>query len=82
MRECLRQQPIGEPWVAGEERAVQVGPDRAPDAAPLESRLAVVAEPGDHPAERFRARIEHRPAGMVLEPGERSRLAGLELALE
>ena len=56
VRERLREQPVGEPRVAREERAVQVRADRAPDAAALEAALAVVPEARDDAAERLRAR--------------------------
>ena len=36
MCERLRKQPVGEPGVAWQERAVQVRPDGAPDAAALQ----------------------------------------------
>ena len=44
--------------------------------------LAVVPEPGDDAAERLRAGVEDRPAGMVLEPRQRPTPARLELALD
>ena len=55
VRECLRQQPVGEPRVARQERSVQVRPDGTPDAAALVAALAVVAETCDDAAERFGA---------------------------
>jgi hypothetical protein len=42
--ECLRQQPVGEPRVAGKEGAVQIRADRSPDATALVAALAVVPE--------------------------------------
>ena len=50
---------------------MQVGPDGAIDAAPLVPRVAVVPEAGDDAAERLRTRVEPRPAGVVLEAGQR-----------
>src|SRR5881397_2529104 len=80
--ERLRQHPIGEPRVAREQRAMEVRADRAADATAFVPALAVVAEAGDHTAERFRAVVEMRPARLVLEAGKRSPDAGVELALE
>ena len=60
---------------------MQVRAERAPDAAALEAGRAVVAEAGDHAPERLGARVEDRPAGVVLEARERACLA-VELALE
>ena len=57
-------------------------PTARPDAAALQAALAVVPEPGDDAAERLRAGVEARPAGVVLEARERAPHAGLELALE
>ena len=73
--ERLREQPVREPRVARQQRAVQVRPDRAPDAAALEPALAVVAEAVDDAAERQRAVVEVRAAGVVLEARERPRPA-------
>ena len=50
--ERLAEQPVREPRVAGEERAVQVRPDRPSDAAALEPALPVVPEPRDDAPER------------------------------
>ncbi len=61
---------------------MEVRADRAAHAAALPTALAVVPEPGHHPAQCLRAGIEPRPAGVVLEARERSPHAGLELALE
>ena len=61
---------------------MQVRPDRAADADALVARLAVVPEAGDDAPERLRARIEPRPAGVVLEAGDRPSLTRDELALE
>ena len=81
VRRRLREQPVGEPGVAREQRPVQVRADRAADPAALVAALAVVAEARDHASERLGALVEDRAAGVVLEPGERPRLAG-EVALE
>ena len=56
VRQSLRQQPVREPGIAGEQRAVEVGADRAADPDALVARLAVVPEPGEDAAERLRAR--------------------------
>ena len=69
--QSLRQEPVGQPRVPGQEWAVEVRPDGPPDAAALGARLAVVAESRDNPAERLRARVEPRPADVVLEPRKR-----------
>ena len=61
---------------------MQVRADHAAGAAALVAALAVVAEAGEHAPERLGAVLEHRAAGVVLEAGQRARLAGLELALE
>ena len=82
MRECLGEQPVGEPGVAGQKRAVEVGADHAPGAAALEAALAVVAEACEHTSERLGARIEVRAPGMILEAGDRPLLTRLELALD
>src|SRR5262249_26835197 len=82
MRQRLRQEPIREPGVPGQQRPMQVRPDGAPHATPLLAAPTVVSEPGDDATERRRARVEMRTTRMVLEAGERPRHAGLELALE
>jgi hypothetical protein len=82
MGERLRQQPVGEPGVARQQRPVQVRPEHASRATALEAALTVVAEAREHAPERLRARIELRPARMVLEPGQRSSPSRLELALD
>src|SRR5215208_4665465 len=78
----LREEPVGEPRIAGQEGAVEVRADRPPDATALEAAVAVVAEPCDDAAERLRADVEMRTAGVVLEARERALHARLELALE
>src|SRR5690348_379850 len=82
MRQCLRQQPVGKPGVPGEERPMQVGPDRASYATPFIAAFAIVSEPGDDATERRHARVEMRAAGMVLKARETRPHAWLELALE
>ena len=57
VRERLREHPIGEPRVAGEQRAVEIRSDNSPDTATLEAGLPVVPESRDDPAERVRARV-------------------------
>ena len=61
---------------------MEVRPDHAAGAATLEAAFPIVAEAGEHAAERLGAGIEARPSGMVLEPGERALLSGLELAFD
>ena len=82
MGERLLEQPVGEPRVARQERAVEIGADRATDAAAFVAALAVVPEAGDDAAERLGTGIEPRAARVVLEAGERLPVARLELALE
>src|SRR5205807_365561 len=82
VRERLREQPVREPRVAREQRPVEVGADHAAGAAALEAALPVVAEPGEDASERLGTGVEPRASRVVLEPGERAPLAGLELALE
>ena len=77
-----REQPVGELRVARQQRPVEVGADRRTDAAALEARVAVVAVAGDDAAERRRAGVEQRAAGVVLEPGDRRRDAVAEVGLE
>ena len=82
MRECLLEQPVGEPGVARQERAVQVRPDNTPDAAALPAAHAVVAESRNDSAEWLSACVEMRPSCVVLESGECPTDARLELALQ
>src|SRR5207244_1993318 len=82
VRERLRQQPVREPRVARQERAVEVCPHHAAGSTALVPALAVVPEARDDAAEGRRARVEAGPAGVVLEARERPLVAGLELALE
>ena len=80
--ERLREEPVGEPRVAGEEGAVEVGADHAAGTAALVAAGTVVAEAGEHAPERLGAFVEVRAARVVLEARQRTRLARLELALE
>src|SRR2546425_4758095 len=82
MRERLREQPVGKPGIPRQEWAVEVRPDCTADAAALPAALAVVAEPGDDAAEWFRARVQARPARVILEACKGAAGSGLELALE
>ena len=82
VRERLREQPVGEPRVAGKQRPVEVRPDRAADARALEAALAVVPEAGDHATEGLGAWVELGAARMVLEARERVDRARVELAPE
>jgi len=82
MRQRLREQPVGKPRVARQQRAVQVRADRTADAAAFPAAFAVVAEAGDDAAQRVRARIEARAARVVLEAGQRPPHARLQLALK
>ena len=77
-----RQEPVGQPRVARQEGPVEVRADRRADPHALEAALAVVAEAGHDPAERLRALVEARDAGVVLETGQRPAHARLELALQ
>src|SRR5919201_5182564 len=78
----LRQEPVREPRVSGEQWAVQVRANGTADAATFVAALAVVPEAGDDTAQRVRLLIQARAAGVVLEAGKRATLAGLQLALE
>src|SRR5262249_56889334 len=82
VREGLREQPICEPGVARQQWPVEVRTDHGAGAAALEPAFPVVAEAGQHAAERLGAGIETCSSGMVLEAGERPLLPGLELALD
>ena len=57
-------------------------PTAAADAAALEARVAVVAVARDDPAERRRAGVEQRAAGVVLESRHHRRGAVAEIGLE
>jgi len=70
MCERLGEQPVGEPGVAGKERAVKVGADRARDPAALAPGPTVVPEAVDDATESLGAVVEDGTAGVVLEPGE------------
>src|SRR5437899_1153856 len=80
--ERLPEQPVGEPGVSRQERTVEVRADGSADPRSLVAALTVVAEAGDHAAERLGPRVEARTAHMVLEPGEGATHTRLELALE
>src|SRR5439155_10128608 len=80
--ERLGEEPVSEPRVARQERAVEVRAEDAPGSAALAPALAVVPEARDDAAERGRVRVEAGPAGVVLEARERPLVARLELALE
>src|SRR5205085_8092243 len=82
VRERLREQPVREPRVARQERAVQVRPHDPAGPAALVAALAVVAEARDDAAERLGARVQVRPAGVVLEARECPFVARLTLALQ
>src|SRR5262249_45092811 len=82
MGDCLREQPVRKPRVSRQQRPVQVGANGATEPAALVAALTVVAEAGYDAPKRFRARIEDRPAGVVLESGQRLLRGRLELALE
>jgi len=58
MRECLCEEPVGEPGVARQQRPVQIRADRPAEPAAFVAALAVVAEAGHDTPERFRAGIE------------------------
>ena len=81
MGDRLREQPVGEPRVAGQQRPVEVGADRPAEAAAFVATLSVVAEPGHDASEGLGAWIENRPPGVILEAGKGSFRPGLKLAL-
>ncbi len=68
MGESLRQKPVRKPRVPRQQRAVEVGADRASDATALETRRAVVPEAVNDTSEGLGVAIQHRAAGVVLEP--------------
>src|SRR6266849_4135729 len=80
--ERLREQPVGEPWVARQERTVEVRTDGSADPRSLIAALTVVAEAGDHAAERLGPGVEAGTADVILEPGEGATHARLELAFD
>src|SRR6476646_301531 len=82
MGDRLREQPVGEPRVAGPQRPVEVGADRPAEAAAFVATLSVVAEPGHDASEGLGAWIENRPPGVILEAGKGSFRPGLKLAFE
>ena len=71
MRERLREQPVGEPGIPRQERAMEVRPEGASDAATLPTTLAVIAEPGHDSAERLRALVQTGSSRVVLEARQR-----------
>ena len=82
IREGLCEQPVGEPGIPGQKRAVEVRAQGTPDAATLSAALAVIPEPGHDAAERLGTRIQVRAAGVVFEARQCAVHTGLELALE
>src|SRR5665647_1055908 len=82
VRKRLREQPVGEPRVAREQRPVEIRPDRPSDAGAFEAALAVVSEAREDASERLGTGIEPGAAGVVLEARQRVADTGLELALE
>src|SRR6266516_4064932 len=82
MSGCLSQEPVREPGIAWQERAVQIRAKGAPQAAALVTGLSVVSETGDHAAQRLRTLAEIRAPCVVLEPRQSAPLTGLQLALE
>src|SRR5262249_60799256 len=79
---ALRGHPARKPGVSRQQRPVQVGANGATEPTALVAALTVVAEAGYDAPKRLRARIQDRPAGVVLEAGECLLSAGLELAFE
>ncbi|HJV28899.1 MAG TPA: hypothetical protein VJ645_00100 [Gaiellaceae bacterium] len=53
VRDRLREHPVGEPWVAGEQRSVEVRADGTVDSAAFGAARAVVAESGHDATERL-----------------------------
>ena len=78
VRKRLCEEPVCEPGIAWQQRAVEIRSDDPAGAAAFETRLPVVAEARNDAAERLCARVENRPAGMVLEPRQGPRAAGAE----
>ena len=78
----LGQQPVSQPGIAGEQRTVEIGADRAPDPDAFIPGLTVVSEPGDDAAERLCTRIEPSSARVVLKTRDGPALPGHELAFE
>jgi len=72
-RERELDQPVGEPRVLRQQRAVEVRPEHVHPPHALESVLAVVAVPADHAAERLGALPEIGAPAVVLEPSEEPR---------
>src|SRR5712691_2701784 len=82
MGERLRKQPVCEPWIARQERSMEIGADRTTETAAFVPAFAVVPEAGNDAPDRLGARIEPRAARVILEAGERLPVARLELAVE
>src|SRR5437870_1631943 len=82
MRESLREQPVGKPRVAGQQRPMEICPDRPSHSSAFEAALAVVPEAGQDAAQWLGAGIEPGPAGVVLEARQCVPGTGVELALE
>ena len=61
-----RDQGVGEAWVRGQDRAVQVGAEHRAGDGTLGAVVAVVAQPGADRAERLLPVAEQRGAGVVL----------------
>src|SRR5205823_8157726 len=80
MRERLREQPVGKPRIARQERPVQIGAHGPTDAAALPTALAVVAEACDDAPEGERLGIEARSPRVVLEARQRLTVTRLQLA--
>src|SRR5262245_5694258 len=76
------EEPVREPGVPRQERAVEVRSDRRSDAAPLEAALAVVAEAGEDATEWRCLRVEPRDSRMVLEAGDGAPVSRHEVALD
>ena len=66
-------QPVGEPRVLGQQRAVEVGADDVVAQDALEARGARVAVALQHAAERLLAGAQVRAPAVVLEAGEHAR---------
>ena len=82
VRQRPSQQPVGKPWVPGQQRPVEIRADRRSDPAALETARAVVAEARNDAAERLRTSLEPSEPRVVLEARQRVLFARLELAFE
>jgi hypothetical protein len=63
-------QEIGEHWILGQQRAVDVCPKGIPDSTPLSTVLSIIAKATGDPTQRRCVAIEVRPATMILEADE------------